>query len=259
MGVMEHRFNRLGWMTAIAWVTVLEGIRTRLVGLVVAVLGVGLTLAFFAGALAVMEVREIQVAVLGTFLRLGAVLVMALFVLNAQVRELDDKGLYLALSLPIPRAGYFFGRLMGFSMIALVVALLFTVAVLFFSPVLQGALWGVSLFFELLLIVALALLCLFTFNQVPPAFAMVMAVYILARSVIALQWVGQGPINVWLMNRFIDGLAFVLPALDRFTQSEWLVYGNGGWQDLAFVVAQGVLYLALLSAAALIDLYRKNF
>ena len=85
------------------------------------------------------------------------------------------------------------------------------------------------------------------------------------RTVVILQWVGQGPImpkgviTVWLMNRFIDGLAFVLPALDRFTRSDWLVYGDGGWEDLLFVVVQGGIYWALLSAAALIDLYRKNF
>lgn len=252
-------------LSAIARVTVLEGVRTRLVGLVLAVLGVGVGLALFAGALAVTEVREIQAALLGSFLRLGAVLVTVLFVLNAQVREFNDKGLDLVFSLPMPRAGYFLGRLLGFSAIALAVAFLFALATLFVSPAFQAILWGVSLFFELLIVIALALLCLFTFSQVPPAFIMVMAVYLLARLIVTLQWVGEGPIMsksslfVWLINRFIDGLAFVLPALDRFTRSDWLVYANGNFEDFVFVVIQGSLYLSLLSAAALIDLYRKNF
>ncbi|HAT50875.1 MAG: ABC transporter permease [Nitrospirae bacterium] len=259
------RQNYWGTILAIAKVTLLEGVRTRLPGLVLVLLGVSVTLALFAGSLAVMEVREIQAAVLGLFLRLGGVLVMVLFVLTAQVREFHDKGVDLVLSLPIPRAGYFFGRLLGFSIIALMVAIVFAGTTLFFAPVFQGMLWGVSLFFELLLVTTLSLLCLLTFNQVPAAFSMVMAVYLLARTVAILQWVGEGPImpkgviTVWLMNRFIDGLAFVLPALDRFTRSDWLVYGDGGWGDLLFVMVQGSIYWALLSAAALIDLYRKNF
>ncbi|MBF0141303.1 MAG: ABC transporter permease [Magnetococcales bacterium] len=254
-----------GYVVAIARVTLLEGVRTRLPGLMVAVLVVALSLAFFAGALAVTEVREIQAAVLGSFLRLSAVLVMTLFVLTAQIREFNDKGVDLVLSLPIPRAGYFLGRLLGFLFISLAVALLCAMANMVFAPLAQAALWGWSLFFELLIVTALALLSLFTFNQVPAAFSMVMAVYFLARSVIVLQWVGQGPIMpqnvlyVWLMNRFIDALAYLLPALDRFTQSDWLVYGSGTWQDAAFVGGQGCVYLALLSLAALVDLYRKNF
>lgn len=262
---MVDAWKKGGYVTAIARVTVLEGIRTRLPGLVVAVLVVALSLAFFAGAMAVTEEREIQAAVLGGFLRFAAVLVMTLFVLTAQVREFNDKGVDLVLSLPIPRAGYFLGRLLGFSLIALAVAWVCALANTVFAPLAQAALWGWSLFFELLIVTALALFSLFTFNQVPSAFSMVMAVYFLARSVIVLQWVGHGPIMpqnvlyVWLMNSFIDALAFLLPALDRFTQSDWLVYGSGNWQDAFFVMMQGCVYLALLSMAALVDLYRKNF
>ncbi|MBF0110380.1 MAG: ABC transporter permease [Magnetococcales bacterium] len=259
--------NEIHWASvmAIAWVTVLEGIRTRMVGLMVVVFLMGMGLAFFAGALAVMETREVEAAVAGFFLRLGAVVTLALFVLSAQVREFHDKGIDLVLSLPIPRAGYLLGRLAGFALIALVVAAVFSSGTLLFAPVWQSVLWGGSLFVELLLVIALAVFSLLTFQQVPPAFALVMAVYFLARSVVVLQWVGQGPImpqgvwTVWLMNRFIDVLAFFLPALDRMTQSDWLVHGDGGWDDLVFVLFQGGIYLALLVTAALIDLYRKNF
>lgn len=255
----------MGRVAAIAGMTVLEGVRTRLVWLMVAVLLASVGLALFGGALAVMEVREIEAAILGFSLRLLAVLIMVLFVLNAQVREFNDKGMDLVLSLPIPRWGYFLGRLMGFSGIALMMALIFTVVAAMVAPWSQAVLWGISLFFELLMVIALALLSLFTFTQVPSAFTMVFALYVLARVVSTLQLVGHGPImptttfNLWLMNRTIDGIAALLPDLDRFTRSEWLVYGGGGLEDLVFVVTQGSLYLILLSLAALIDLYRKNF
>ena len=53
-------------------------------------------------------------------------------------------------------------------------------------------------------------------------------------------------------------MAFLLPDFARFTSSEWLVYHTGGWQEVAPIAAQTLVYLALLAGAALFDLYRKN-
>ena len=55
----------------------------------------------------------------------------------------------------------------------------------------------------------------------------------------------------------VDALAFLLPDLDRFTESEWLIHGSGTIGDLGFVTMQTVIYVALLFAAASFDLYRK--
>jgi hypothetical protein len=60
------------------------------------------------------------------------------------------------------------------------------------------------------------------------------------------------------MRTGLDLVAVLLPDLDVFTQTGWLVYG-GGMQDLVPIVMQTVIYVGLLSAAALFDLYRKNF
>jgi Cu-processing system permease protein len=261
---MTGRFSVLQPITTIAGITVQEGMKTRLLPLVLGVLVLGVVLASFAGSLATTEGDQIQSALLGSYLRFAGVLLSSLFVLNSQVREFNDKGLDLVLALPVPRGGYFFGKLVGFALIALQITMLFTFVLLFYSSVDQVALWGVSLFFELLIVITLSLLCLFTFSQVPAAFISVFAIYILSRSVSSLILVGQGPIMPhraiinWLMNQTMEGLAFVLPALDRFTSSEWLVYGTGTLEDLLFVASQGVIYVALLSAAALIDFYKKN-
>ena len=60
------------------------------------------------------------------------------------------------------------------------------------------------------------------------------------------------------MRAFVDALAFVLPDLDRFTRSEWLIHGTGTSTDLGFAVTQTFVYVLLLWAAALFDLYRKS-
>jgi ABC-type transport system involved in multi-copper enzyme maturation permease subunit len=262
--VKNRQLSPLQPIITIAQITAQEGIKTKLIPLVVGILLFGVMLASFAGTLSVVEADAIQSAVIGSYLRIAGVLVVCLFVLNAQVRELNDKGLDLVLALPIPRSSYFFGKLAGFASIAFFITVLFCLTLLFYTSSSQVALWGVSLFFELLIVTALSLLCLFTFNQLPAAFTTVFVIYLLSRVLTSLILVGHGPIMPKyvlvneLMNMVMAGLAFVLPALDRFTNSAWLVYNTGTTDDLSFVVGQGVIYVTLLSAAALLDFYRKN-
>jgi hypothetical protein len=43
------------------------------------------------------------------------------------------------------------------------------------------------------------------------------------------------------------------------TQTDWLLHVAPGAGALAALMAQAALYVALIGAAALFDLYRKNF
>ena len=88
--------------------------------------------------------------------------------------------------------------------------------------------------------------------------------YILARSIDAIQLMAQGPLNNsqssldQFVNTLIKLLAMLLPNLERFTQSEWLVYHTGTLSNLMEVVLQTVIYVILLVTMSLFDLYRKN-
>jgi cytochrome b561 len=57
----------------------------------------------------------------------------------------------------------------------------------------------------------------------------------------------------------VEGIALLLPALDGWTRTDWLVNQPAPWAELAAVAAQGMLYVLLLAGAAMFDLYRKNF
>ena len=59
------------------------------------------------------------------------------------------------------------------------------------------------------------------------------------------------------IRAFVDALAYLLPDLDRFTESEWLIHGAGTIADLGFAAGQAAVYTALLGAAATFDLYRR--
>ena len=97
-----------------------------------------------------------------------------------------------------------------------------------------------------------------------PAAGFVAGFYLLARALSAIRLISDTPIAggdttaqrliAWL----VDALALVLPALDRFTQSAWLVDGAGSWPLLGSCLLQAALYTALLGAAAMFDFYRRN-
>lgn len=250
----------------IARYTLLEALRNRLLWLfVLAALG-AVGLAGFLQPLALTESRQLQAALLGAVLRLAAVFLIATFVITSMVREAQDKGVELLLALPMPRAVYLGGKLAGFAALAILPAVLFGAIAAALAPPDQAALWAVSLLCECWIVAAFSLLCVLSLQQLMPALAAALAFYLLARSIATLQLLGQAAptpslpeLGQQVLGGGIEVLALLLPHLDGFTRSDWLVYQGGSSADLLAIAVQTVLYVALLAAAALVDLYRKQW
>ena len=89
--------------------------------------------------------------------------------------------------------------------------------------------------------------------------------YLLARTIDAIRLMardpltGTGTIVSDLIARLVDGLAYLLPDLGKFAHSDWLIYQTASGAEIALVLAQTGIYVGLLIAAGLFDLYRKNF
>lgn len=249
----------------IARFTIMESLRNRLILLCFLVTGISFALIEFIGELTITEHRVTQIAILAAFLRVSAVIVVTLFVVSSTVRELNDKTLEMILAMPIHRGSYYLGKLAGFLCIALVVCLIFSGLLLYYTEAGSLLIWSVSLFMELALVVALSLVMLFSFSQVPAALTAVLLVYGAARIISALFLMSKAPIMAHttlaqtFMDRFIELLTWLLPDLHRFTRTEWLSYNTGSWDMLMPVAGQTVVYLCLLSFIALFDFYRKNF
>jgi len=247
----------------IARYTLLEALRNRLLWLLLVVALGAVGISGFLNELALTESRQLQAALLGALLRVAAVFLIATFVITSMVREANDKGLELLMALPLPRAVYLLGKLAGFAALAVLPAVLFGTLALFFAPPSQAALWAVSLLCECWIVAAFSLLCMLTLSQVLPALAAAFAFYLLARAIGTLQLLGHGAsaahsAGQQALGTAIDALALLLPHLDRFTRSDWLVYHDGSAADLLAIAAQTVIYVALMAAAGLFDLYRKQ-
>ena len=253
-----HRQNR-----TIAFYTLLEALRNRLTWLLLLVAFIGIGLSGFLNEIALTESRQIQVALLAAFLRFSAVFLLATFVVTSMTREFNDKGLELLLALPLPRAAYLLGKLLGFAALAVVPAVLFGLLTAFFTTPFQTTLWTISLICELWIVAAFSILCVLTFNQIMAALSAAMGFYLLARAIAAVQLIGNDPLSAHTTSQQVIGfvincLSAVLPHLDEFTRTDWLVYQSGTWASLSVLLLQSVICLSLLGAAALFDLYRKN-
>lgn len=264
MTLDRFHFN-LTPMLVIARLTLLETLRNRLPGAVLVLAVLGLGLAAFLEEAAVTETIMVQSAILGMLFRLEAVFLMSVAVIAGSAREFNDRLVEVILALPIPRSTYFLGKLTGYSIVSFCVAMAFGVALLPFVPLEQITLWSLSLAGELILMSVLGLLLVLTLTQVPLALTIAIGFYVLSRSMDALILIATGPFSesssqsAQGVEMVLTFLAWILPGLDRFTSSEWLVYHSGSWQELGTLFMELSLTFLVVCGAGLFDLYRKNF
>ncbi|MEQ1775317.1 MAG: ABC transporter permease [Burkholderiales bacterium] len=250
---------------AISHYTLLEARRTRLLPLFAAALGAVFMLAFFVSELAVTESLRMQTTFYAAGVRLAAVFIVAAHVIGSVTREFNDKGLDVLLALDLPRSHYILGKLLGFLATGAAIAVIACLPVLWMAPVAASAQWGVALVLELAVVIAFSLFCVMAFGQFIPAAAVVLAFYVLARSLTAIRLMSAYPISGadtvshGIGRWMIEGLALIIPALDRWPQTTWLIDAAASWNAVSMLMLEAALYVVLLTAAAMVDFHRRNF
>jgi hypothetical protein len=247
----------------VAYYTLVEALRSGLPWLAAAcMLGV-LGLSAFLSQVAIAEAAALQASVAGALLRAGAVFLIAAHVVASVSREANDKGLELALALPVSRPAYFIGKLAGFSCAGAMLATFFALPLLAWSRPAELAAWWLSLAAETGLVAAAALFFASAMAQSVSALAATAGLYLLGRSMTAIQAIASAPQagDSWpsaAARWFVDALALLLPRLDAATRSDWLVYGAPDARAFAAAMFGLGLYFLLLAAAGLFDFSRRN-
>ena len=253
----------MGPVITLARYTVIEARRGGLPWLAAGCIAIALALAAFLSQVAITESLQLQAALMAAFLRASAVFLVAVHVVTSVVRDNADKGFELVLSLPLSRAAFFAGKLVGHAAVGAAVATAFAVPLLLWSPPGAVVAWWLSLLFETLLAAAVSLFFVFTLANVVPALAAITGFYLLARSIAAFQAIATGPIaDQGLLGRVarwgVDGVAYLLPRLDAATRTDWILYGAPALAELLPVIGGLALYAALACAAGLVDFHRRN-
>ena len=219
----------------------------------------------FIGGTAVVEKRELSVVYVATATRLILVAGLVLFVCFHLRRSFESHEVELMLSRPISRVNFVLAHVISFVVLALVAVIIATVVVgaVARPEPLALARWSLSLWLECSIMVLTAL---FFALALPSAVANVMACfgfYALARMIGLLTGIAEStnandPM-LQFVGRVMEAISIVIPRLDLFGQTSWLIYGVGGEISFAVIALQGLVYAPLIVAAAIFDLERWQF
>lgn len=247
----------------LARTVLLEARRSGLPWLALASIVAAIVLAAFLAQVALTESLQLQAALAAALLRACGAFLVALAIAASTSREVADKNLDFMLALPLSRAVQYLGRWLGHVGSAVLIAIAFSLPLLLWSAPAAVASWALSFAIELSLVAALALFFAMAFGQLLPAVAASAGFYLLARALGTIQAIAQAPPAEadWTQRAaqwLIDAIAFVLPRLDAVTRTEWLLYGAPQAGEYLAALGGLALYAALLLAAGLVDLHRRN-
>jgi hypothetical protein len=249
---------------AISRYTLLEAWRNRFPVVLLVVLGALYAIGLFVRELAITESIRVQIGFVASSTRLAAVFMVGLYVLQGLARDAEDKVAEFIFSLDLPRAIYVLGKFLAYAILGAGVGVACALPILALAPAGGALVWALSLVFELWLIAAASVFCMVTFSQLLPAATFVAGFYLLARSISAIQLMSTSTLagGGWGTEAaaFIaDLLSLVLPRVDAFTQTAWLLEADALPITAAGLATQVAVYVLLLLAAAMFDLYRRNF
>lgn len=234
------------------------------VGLLLGIL-VATAISATLGSTAFIEEKEMTLTFASASARLILMTGLIIFVCFHIRNAFDTKEIDVILSRPISRSNLVISYWLGFSFVGLLLTLP-VVGIIAFIGVLNltGFIgWSVSIVLEMGLVVALALFSAFTMRSAVTAVLGCMGFYVLSRMMAFFVFTSNsGMFNdqkfIWL-KWVLQAISTLLPRLDFFAKSDWLVYGFVSAQDWQVYVAQVFIFIPLLLAATMIDFRRKQF
>lgn len=243
---------RIVWRIALA--TLREAWRGGLPAQLAAVLLAACLLAWFARQVALQDAAGFAYAWAAAFVRLGDAIALAAAVCFSVARAWADRQIEYAVAAPLPRPLWLLGLWCGWLLAAAGLALASALALALLAPSPQAAaLWGCGLAMELMLVAAVALWLVLGLRHGAAALLATLGFLALARSAAALVLIAgarDGP-GGWSAG-LVRALHAMLPDLSR-----WLSLDSPA--ALPGVLGEAILYLTLLYALAVVDLYRRRF
>lgn len=224
-------------------------------------------LALFLGEATMVEGREAAIVYAAAGARFFLALGVMIFVSFHVQRLHDTREIEAILSRPLSRPAFALGYWAGLAAVAALLVLPVCALLFFLLPSFSSLpgffAWSASLLAESFILVAFAFFASVTLVRGVVSVLIGVGFYLLAR-------LGSFFLAVAEKNSFMDeallarlmeegmrGIAYLLPRLDLFAQTEWLVHNVP--IPLSSIILQTVVYVLLLLAAAMVDLSRKRF
>jgi hypothetical protein len=195
-------------------------------------------------------------------LMVGAIVFVALHVRHLfETREME-----LMLSRPMGRVRLLLSLWAGYAIVGTLLALPAIGFVALMSSAWGGfALWAASILLEVWLVVSFTLFVAVTLTSGVGAVLASLGFYVMSRMIGFFLLTTQSAMTdaTWfgsIAKSLLTAISFLIPRLDFFGKTEWLVYGTALSEAPVWLFAvQAAVFIPLLLAAACIDFTRKQF
>ncbi|MES2984553.1 MAG: hypothetical protein V4735_05125 [Pseudomonadota bacterium] len=219
------------------------------------------------GSTAMLETEQMTVSFTAASARVIIMVGIIVFIGFHMRNAFDAREIDVLLSRPISRTSLVLSYWIGFSTVAACLVLP-TVGLMAAMGTLNHTgflLWSASLLLESWLVVSIALFAALTIKSGVGTVLSSLAIYTLSRMMgffLATTTGGalfkDAEVNAgaqWLMH----GISAIVPRLDFYAKSSWLIYGAKSYEDLTLFLVQSAVFIPLLVAASVIDFKRKQF
>lgn len=248
-------------MLATVRLVVLTALRNRLfAGLLLALVG-ATSISVFLGSTALIEQAQAIVVFAAGGGRIVLVVGLVVFVAFHVQSMIETREVEGILARAVTRGHFVLGYWLGFALVTSVFVAGFAIALSFVAPD-RGAvpLWAVSLLLECLIVVAVAVFAGLMLERATSCVIFSLGFYTLCRLMglfLGIRDFMPGAREVRASDYIVDMLALILPRLDLLAQTGWLIYGAHAGLLMPF--AQGAVFLAVVLAASIFDLTRRQF
>lgn len=236
-------------------------------GLILSLLVAGF-ISYFMGSTVLVEKNEIASSFTAGTTRVILVVGMIVFVCFHVRRAFENKEIELMLSRPISREQFVVSYWLGFSVVATIIVALITLFICFFYGFdYQGlSFWAATVELEILMVIAFAVFASIILKSSVSSVLLCFGFYTISRMIGFFSYVLDKHQATDLLSfdfysqKVIWLTSYLLPRLDLFCQSKWLIYGVNFQEFNWFIpVVQSAIYIPLLLTMAAVDFKRKQF
>lgn len=234
---------------------------------------IAISLSMFLGSVALSEQGYMASAFIGGGVRMIIIIGLTLFICFHVYRSFDNKEIELILTRPIGRVQFVLSYYFGFAVLALsmIVPIVICMALLAQAGLIwinyNGLVcWFFSFYCEILIIMAFAFAVSLIIHSAVMAVLATFAFYFVSRLIGFFLVSVNNPASTmhsgkygYLLEKLLDAVAYLIPRLDLFSKSEWLVYGVVDYTQFSGLLLVTLVYVPLLLVIATSDFVRKQF
>lgn len=251
-------------LTSIRYI-VLCALRDKLfAGLIVGVV-ISAIIASTLGGTALLEEREMALSYAGGVTRAILAVGLIVFVCFHIRSAFDSREIDVMLSRPLSRPRLVIAYWLGFALVSLLIIIPTALTVALLHPMDTGGFvaWTVSELLETWMLVAMALFAGLALKSAVSSVMTCLGVYVLSRMMAFFIMTADAFKLDGLFLLFgkysLKLLSILVPRLDFFSQTNWLVYGVENTADWMRFAIQAAIFIPLLLLASIIDFQKKQF